>query len=125
MTLLTLAKTAQEIGVSKRWFQYWIAEHPVDQAGIPFYIPVGRNKRFEPSDIGRIKAAIREAERCRLSSIGVAKSGIIPEQLARAAVAKVFGIVPATRQTKTSQRAKFPRLKPPTGKVTSMDPRQS
>jgi hypothetical protein len=32
MSLLTLAQAATEIGVSKRWFQYWLADHPVDGA---------------------------------------------------------------------------------------------
>ena len=85
MKLITLAQAAAEIGVSKRWLQYWLAENPVDSAGLPFYVPIGRNKRFDVADVGRIKAAIREGERCRLSSIGVKGSTIAAEQLARLA----------------------------------------
>lgn len=59
--MLTLAQAAAEIGVSKRWLQYWLAEHPVDGAGLPFYVPVGCHKRFERSDCERIKVALRKA----------------------------------------------------------------
>ena len=38
-------------------------------------------KTFEQNDIARIRACIREEERCRLSSIGVRGSGIIGAQL--------------------------------------------
>src|SRR6185312_13774454 len=122
--LLTLAQAATEIGVSKRWLQYWLADHPVDGAGIPFYIPVGRNKRFEPSDIGRIKATIREVERCRLHSIGAAGSTIIAERLALVAKGSSCG-GRAPRPTKTSRRVRLPRSKPTTGKVISMVQGQS
>src|ERR1700742_821800 len=107
MSLLTLSQTAGELGVSKRWFQYWLADHPVDGAGIPFYVPIGRNKRFERSDIDRIKSAIREGERCRLHSIGATGSTIIAEQLAQLASAVVFG-VPAKPKTKILRRVRFP-----------------
>jgi len=117
--MLTLAQAATEIGVSKRWLQYWLAEHPVDAAGIPFYVPIGRNKRFEQSDLGRIKAAIREGERCRLNSIGATGSTIIAEQLGRLASGAVFG-APARPKTKTSPRARLPRSKIGSGKVISM-----
>jgi hypothetical protein len=122
--LLTLAETAAELGVSKRWFQYWLGQHPVDGAGIPFYVPIGRNKRFDQADIGRIKSAIREGERCRLNSIGATGSTIIAEQLDRLASAVVFG-VPARPKTKISRRVRLPSSKPTTGKVISMDQRQS
>jgi hypothetical protein len=122
--MLTLAQAATEIGVSKRWLQYWLAEHPVDAAGIPFYVPIGRNKRFEQSDLGRIKAAIREGERCRLSSIGATGSGTSAAQLAQLATAAVFG-VPARPKTKTSPHARLPRSKIGSGVVISMVPRRS
>src|SRR6185437_10723383 len=118
--MLTLAQAAIELGVSKRWLQYWLAEHPVDGAGIPFYIPVGRNKRFEQADLGRIKAAIREGERCRLKSTCEAESTVVAEQLARAAVASVFATIPSIPRTKTSRRVRLPKSKRPTGKVISM-----
>jgi len=33
--------------VSKQWLQYWLVEHHVDAAGVPFYIPMGSRKKFE------------------------------------------------------------------------------
>lgn len=124
MKLITLVQAAAEIGVSKRWLQYWLAENPVDSAGLPFYVPIGRNKRFDVADVGRIKAAIREGERCRLSSIGVKGSTIAAEQLARL-VSDVVITSRFTPRTKTPRRARLPKSSPDTGKVISMDPRQS
>jgi hypothetical protein len=124
MKMLTLAQAAAELGVSKRWFQYWLAENPVDSSGLPFYLPIGRNKRFDVADIGRIKAAIREGERCRLSSIGVKGSTIAAAQLARL-VSDVVITSRSTPRTKTSRRARLPKSSPDTGKVISMDQRQS
>ena len=122
--LIALAEAAAEIGVSKRWLQYWLAANPVDSRGIPFYVPIGRNKRFDVADLGRIKAAIREGEQCRLNSTGVTGSTIIAEQLARMASAAVFG-APAKPRTKTSQRVRLRNSKPATGKVISMDQQRS
>jgi hypothetical protein len=34
--LLTLKEAAAELRVSKQWLQYWLVEHPVDAAGVPF-----------------------------------------------------------------------------------------
>jgi integrase len=82
---LTLDEAAQALRVSRRWLEYWLAAHPVDAAGSPFYVPMGRRKTFEQNDIARIRACIREEERCRLSSIGVRGSGIIGAQLGRLA----------------------------------------
>lgn len=121
---LTLCEAADALRVSKRWLQYWLADHPVDSAGMPFYVPMGRNKTFEEADITRIRAAIRREEQCRLHSIGVKGSGIIEEQLARLA-SEAACEAPAKRPTKTQQRARLPRWKAATGKVISMAPRQS
>src|SRR5258708_2982125 len=93
----------------------------MDAAGNPFYVPMGRPKTFEPNDIPPIRASIREEERCRLHSIGVARTGhsIIAEQLARLAVAN-SSAAPAKPRTKISRRGRLPRLKQDTGKVISM-----
>jgi hypothetical protein len=45
--LLTIKEAAAEPRVSKQWLQYWLVEHPVDAAGVPFYIPMGCRKTFE------------------------------------------------------------------------------
>src|SRR6266403_3947347 len=85
----TMDEAADELLVSRRWLEYWLADHPVDATGTPFYVPMGRRKTFEQNDIARIRACIREEERCRLSSIGVkaARPTITEELLARLAVA--------------------------------------
>lgn len=115
----TLAQAATEIGVSKRWLQYWLADNPVDRAGLPFYIPVGQYKRFEQADCDRIKKAIREAEGCRLKSIGVVNSGITVELLGLLAADAAF-VAHSTPKTKTSPRVRLPRSRNDTGTVTSM-----
>lgn len=121
---LTLDEAADALRVSKRWLQYWLADHPVDSAGMPFYVPMGRNKTFEESDITRIRSAIRREEQCRLNSIGVKGYGIIEEQLAQLA-SDAVSVVPAKPRAKTSPRARLPRWKASTGKVISMGQRQS
>jgi hypothetical protein len=67
----TLAEAAAKLRMSKRWLEQWLAKHPVDAAGNPFYVPMGRKKTFEPADIARIRESIRGEERCRLNSIGL------------------------------------------------------
>lgn len=121
---LTLDEAADALRVSKRWLQYWLADHPVDSAGMPFYVPMGTKKTFEESDILRIRAAIRREEQCRLSSIGVKGYGIIEEQLGQLA-SDACSAAPAKPRAKTSPRARLPRWKANTGKVISMGQRQS
>jgi hypothetical protein len=72
--VFTLAEAAAELRKSKRWLQEWLSKHPVDETGTPFYVPMGRSKTFEEADISRIRAFMREEERRRLSSIGVARA---------------------------------------------------
>lgn len=121
---LTIAEAASELRKTSRWLKEWLGKHPVDAAGIPFYVPLGRTKTFEAADIARIRAAIRETERCRLKSIGVVGSGIVEAQLAQMAVESVLGSrsIPKTR---IQQRARLPRSKRNTGTVISMVQRQS
>jgi len=122
--MITLAQAATEIGVSKRWLQYWLADNPVDRAGVPFYVPIGRNKRFDQADCDRIKKAIREAEGCRLKSIGATGSGITAELLGRLAADAAF-VAHSAPKTKTLRRVKLPRSRKGTGTVTSMDQARS
>ncbi len=110
--------------MSKRWLQYWLAENPVDSAGLPFYVPIGRNKRFDVADIGRIKAAIREGERCRLSFHRRKGSTIAAEQLAQLASDAALTCRPDHRR-QGHRGAPASDSKPDTGKVISMDPRPS
>ena len=57
---LTFAEAAKELRMSERWLRGWLASNPVDAKGVPFYIPMGRRKEFEPADIERIRAQILE-----------------------------------------------------------------
>ena len=118
---LTIDEAADELRVSRRWLEIWLAGHPVDAAGTPFYVPMGRRKTFEEADISRIRAVRREEERCRLSSIGAKAAGstTFAEQLARLAVAS-SSPAPATPKTKTLRRVRLPKSSPTTGKVLSM-----
>src|SRR5690349_14096203 len=95
----TIDEVAADLRKTPRWLKEWLAENPVDEAGVPFYVPMGRSKTFEPSDIARIRAHIRRGEQCRLKSIGVVGSGIVEAQLARLAVESVLGnrCIPKTK----------------------------
>jgi DNA-binding transcriptional MerR regulator len=64
--MLTIKEAAAELRVSKQWLQYWLAANPVDAAGVPFYVPMGNRKRFEPRDLDRIRAYMRDLEAARL-----------------------------------------------------------
>ena len=66
---LTMHEAAKELRKSRRWLQTWLSLHPLDAAGIPYYAPFGRTKTFDDNDLARIRAAVREEERCRLSSL--------------------------------------------------------
>ncbi|SIO56267.1 hypothetical protein SAMN05443247_08240 [Bradyrhizobium erythrophlei] len=66
MPLLTIKEAATALRVSPQWLQYWLVENPVDAAGVLLYVPVGRRKKFEPKDIDRIIAHMRELEVARL-----------------------------------------------------------
>jgi len=43
---LTMDEAADNLRVSRRWLEYWLAAHPVDTTGNPFYVPMGRRKTF-------------------------------------------------------------------------------
>ena len=121
--LITLTDAAAEIGVSKRWLQYWLSAHPVDNGGIPFYVPIGRNKRFDVADIDRIKAAIREGERCRLHSTG-AKGLLRRGTIGPTGKRHRYNLSLHTEDKDIAAR-QVAEIESDTGKVTSMAPRQS
>jgi len=121
---LTIDEAAADLRKTTRWLKQWLAENPVDEVGVPFYVPMGRSKTFEPSDVARIRAHIRRGEQCRLKSIGVTASGIVEAQLARLAVESSFESLYEPK-ARTSPRAKLPRSKRNTGTVISMVQRQS
>jgi hypothetical protein len=66
MPMLTINETAAELRVSRRWLEYWLAANPVDTAGVPFYVPLGRSKKFASTDIERMLAYMRDLEAARL-----------------------------------------------------------
>src|SRR5215212_3995585 len=66
---LIMAEAAEALRKKRRWLQAWLAKHPMDAWGNPYYAPVGRTKTFDDNDLARIRAALREEERCRLSSL--------------------------------------------------------
>ena len=45
-----------------------LRQHPVDKAGVPFYVPIGNRKRFTELDLERILEMKRNAEKHRLLS---------------------------------------------------------
>ena len=59
---------AERLGVSKWWLQKFLRQHPVDRAGVPFYVPFGNRKRFTERDLERILEMNRSAEKDRLQS---------------------------------------------------------
>jgi len=57
---LTMAEAGRELRKSRRWLQAWLANHPTDAWGNPYYTPVGRTKTLDDNDLARIRAALRE-----------------------------------------------------------------
>ncbi len=53
---LTLPEAAAELRKTPRWLKDWLAKNPVDETGLPFYVPMGRTLTFDPADIKRIRA---------------------------------------------------------------------
>ena len=77
MSLLSIKQAAAELSVSRRWLEYWLADHPVDAGGVPFYVPMGRSKKFERADIDRILAHMRAMESARLGLSGKSKARLV------------------------------------------------
>jgi hypothetical protein len=77
MPMLTIKEAAAELRVSKQWLQYWLVANPVDARGVPFYVPMGNRKRFEPQDLDRIRAYMRDLESVRLGLSGKSKARLV------------------------------------------------
>src|SRR6516164_5101236 len=60
--LLTIEEAAAVLRVSRRWLNEWLGKNP------DCYIPAGRKKRLDHADVERIKARLREGNRCRSRS---------------------------------------------------------
>jgi hypothetical protein len=137
MPMLTLNEAAAELRVSRRWLEIWLAGNAVDTAGVPFYVPMGRRKKFAASDIDRMLAHMRALEAARLGPSVKGKArlvgllsqgggneaprkqapltgypGVSAELLGELAVASVMGTT--VRRTKPPQRrVRWPRAKKP------------
>src|SRR5215510_16202038 len=59
---------ALRLGVSRQWLRKFLRKHPADEAGTPFYVPIGNRKRFTERDLERILEANRESEKEKLLS---------------------------------------------------------
>lgn len=64
----SIKDAAGRLGVSKRWLQQFLREHPADKDGVPFYVPFGNRKRLTERDLERILEMIRSAEKEKLLS---------------------------------------------------------
>jgi hypothetical protein len=110
--MLTLAEAAAELRKSRRWLQDWLRDHPVDASGIPFYAPLGRAKTFDDTDLARIRAATREEERCRLSSLtrGQAKRRTIQgaERTAESTLTALRALLTSGKRTTSSKDGASP-----------------
>src|SRR6516162_9186832 len=65
----TIKEAAETMHKKRRWLQDWLRRHPADADGNPYYARYGRTKVLNDNDLARIQAAVREEERCRLSSL--------------------------------------------------------
>jgi hypothetical protein len=66
MPLLSIKQAAAALSVSQQWLKYWLVANPVDAAGVPLYVPIGRRLKFEAKDIDRILDHLRVLEAARL-----------------------------------------------------------
>jgi hypothetical protein len=65
--LYTMDEAAGRLRISRRFLQEFLAKHPADPTGVPYYVPMGNTKPFTDRDLDRIIAATREEERWRLN----------------------------------------------------------
>ncbi|MGY2906563.1 hypothetical protein [Bradyrhizobium sp. URHC0002] len=123
MPMLTIKEAAAELRVSQQWLKYWLVQHPVDTAGVPFYIQTGSRKKFELKDIDRIIAHLRELESARLGPsvksqvrlIGLMSQvvGIDYEERVRQREAEKRRKEAERRERRVKQRVRLPRAKRP------------
>jgi hypothetical protein len=74
MPMLTIKEAAAELRVSQQWLKYWLVQNPVDEAGVPFYVPMGSRWKFERQDVERILAHVRMLESARLGHSAKSKA---------------------------------------------------
>lgn len=67
MKVYTMNEAAKELRISRRYFQDWLRDHPLDANGRPFYARLGRKYTFDENDLHRIREAAREEDRLRLA----------------------------------------------------------
>jgi hypothetical protein len=68
--LYTEAEIAARLHRSKRWLLEWLRENPTDASGRPFYLQVGRSKRFTADDALRMLDVILTQEEAERASPG-------------------------------------------------------
>jgi hypothetical protein len=115
MPMLTINEASDELRVSRRWLEYWLAANPVDAAGVPFYVRMGRSKKFTATDIERMLAHMRDLERVRLGPRVTAAAGTANLIGRLAQLGSYNDLVKLREKTKPKQpqrRMRLPRFKP-------------
>jgi hypothetical protein len=93
-----------------------------DCAFDPFYIPMGRRKKFEPADLARIRSFMRDLEQVRLGPRATAAAGNAPligrlaqlggyDELVRMREAEKRK-KEAEKATRPKRKVRLPRFKP-------------
>lgn len=57
-TFLTIPEAAERLRRSPRWLMEYLRKNPLDWNGIPFFVQMGRDKKFSEDDITRLMIAI-------------------------------------------------------------------
>src|ERR1700740_2076394 len=60
----TLDEVATMLHKSRRWLWDWLARHPHDRSGRPFYRMAGRTRLFRQADIDRMLEEMRCPSHC-------------------------------------------------------------
>jgi hypothetical protein len=107
--MLTMDDVAKESGMSIRWFQGWIAAHPVDASGTPFYIPMGRRKMLEAFDVTRIKNCPRGLQETRWRGASGPRPNIPTDELIHLAIENTVAARPKAKTRQT--RVRIPNTK--------------
>jgi hypothetical protein len=119
--MLTIQEAANDLRVSRRWLEYWLAANPIDVAGVPFYVPMGRSKKFAVTDIERMLSHMRDLEAARLGPSVKSKVRLVGlmsqiggggyEQLLRMRE-EAKRKKEAEKATRPKRRVRLPRRKP-------------